>query len=132
MTSSPEGRAENDTRASTESARENSRSPTIVLSTSLEGWWELVKRRKRRRRGFDYRIYDPKDGIDIHRIVTGGSGKASRKKIRISQFEYDNVFIEMNGDRWAKEVSIMRRVRKINKYKGMIVNPDKDKINRKA
>ena len=92
----------------------------------------MAKKRRRRRRGFDYRIYDPKDGIDIHRIVTGGSGNASRKKILISQFEYDNVFIEMNGDRWAKEVSIMRRIRKINRYKSMKVNPDKDRVNRKA
>lgn len=92
---------------------------------------KLRKWRRKKRKSWDYRINDPCDGLEIHRIVQG-SYHASKQTFKISQFDSDSAFIEMNGNRWAKRVSVMGYVRKINRYRTTRINSYKEKLNRKA
>jgi hypothetical protein len=84
-----------------------------------------MRKRRRRRLWDDYKIYDPKDGLDVNAISR--NRKVSRHRTTMSMFDLDNISLD-SRDRY-KPVSIMRRVRRVNRERSFKINGCREKLN---
>lgn len=71
-------------------------------------------------------FYDPSDGLKVNQINT--SRRVSKRYLSFNIYEEDGVFSDLLFGS-LKEISIMRRVRKANRYKSRVVNPDSGRLN---
>lgn len=77
------------------------------------------------------RIYCSSDGLRVNKMRYGIH--TSRHKYSITVYDSDNVVTTARSDgSFFKKVSIMGLVRKINKYKGLNINPHMDILNKEA
>jgi len=73
-------------------------------------------------------IYDPKDGLELNDIVEGQC--ISREVLKFNSHEHSQ-YIKLDH-RYYKDISVLRTVMRVNRYKSFNINQKHVMLNRKA
>ena len=86
------------------------------------------KRRKKPGYRDTVRVYDAKDGLDVNKIKWGWHISSHRHVM--SQHDNSSFYERRDGN--FRELGIVKRVGRINRYKSLTLNPQIGLLNRKA